>query len=391
MKIVDVCAFYSPHGGGVKTYVERKLAVGPSLGHEITLIVPSDRDAVEIVGPSARIVHVASPQLIVDRRYRYFAAAAPIHSILDREQPDFIEASSPWRTASIVADWKGSAPRSLVMHADPLSTYAYRWFGPIASRDAIDRQFEFFWKHLRRVGQKYDMTIAANDDLANRLAAGGLPRVVTLPMGIDPGLFSPSRRDPDLRRTLLARCGLPETATLLLGIGRHSAEKRWNMVIDATLAASNYSPIGLILIGDGRHRTQLARHVRGNPHIHLLAPISDRAMLANVLASGDALIHGCETETFGLVAAEAAASGLPLIVPDEGGSTAVVRLGSGVTYKAGDALAAADAITGIIANGLSQTRQRAFMRAQQIPSIDEHFAELFNRYEGARRLTLQAA
>ena len=36
MRIVDVCAFYAPQGGGVKTYVERKLAAarpGLSLIH----------------------------------------------------------------------------------------------------------------------------------------------------------------------------------------------------------------------------------------------------------------------------------------------------------------------------------------------------------------------
>lgn len=391
MKIVDVCAFYSPFGGGVKTYVERKLAIGPSLGHEITLIVPSDHDGIEVIGDGARIIHVASPQLIVDRRYRYFEGASRIHNILDREAPDFVEASSPWRTASIVAEWKGAAPRALVMHADPLSTYAYRWFGPVASRDTIDRQFEFFWRHLRRAAQGFDITIAANDSLAGRLAAGGLPRVVTLPMGIEPGLFSPARRDPELRRVLLARCGLTENATLLLAVGRHSAEKRWNMIIDATLAASSHSAIGLVLIGDGRHRRNLSKHVRGNPHVQFLAPIADRALLANVLASGDALIHGCETETFGLVAAEAAASGLPLIVPDEGGSAGLARLGSGVTYKAGDAAAAAHSITRLIAEGVKQARMHAVIRAHRIPSIDDHFSLLFSRYEEARRLSAVAA
>ena len=28
MKIVEVCAFYAPQGGGVRTYVERKLSRG---------------------------------------------------------------------------------------------------------------------------------------------------------------------------------------------------------------------------------------------------------------------------------------------------------------------------------------------------------------------------
>ena len=36
MRIVDVCAFYSPHGGGVKTYVEQKMAMGPQFGHDIS-------------------------------------------------------------------------------------------------------------------------------------------------------------------------------------------------------------------------------------------------------------------------------------------------------------------------------------------------------------------
>ena len=39
----------------------------------------------------------------------------------------------------MVARWPGSAPRSLVMHADPLSAYAYRWFGRVASIATIDR------------------------------------------------------------------------------------------------------------------------------------------------------------------------------------------------------------------------------------------------------------
>jgi alpha-1,6-mannosyltransferase len=32
MRIVDVCAFYTPEGGGVRTYVERKLAAAPRAG-----------------------------------------------------------------------------------------------------------------------------------------------------------------------------------------------------------------------------------------------------------------------------------------------------------------------------------------------------------------------
>jgi alpha-1,6-mannosyltransferase len=46
--------FYSPLGGGVKTYVRHKMRAGPRLGHEIIVLVPSIQPGVEIVGPGAR-------------------------------------------------------------------------------------------------------------------------------------------------------------------------------------------------------------------------------------------------------------------------------------------------------------------------------------------------
>ncbi len=380
MKIVDVCAFYTPHGGGVKTYIDRKLAIGAAMGHEIVVIAPGSHDDVERRAGGGTIIHVASPQLLVDRRYRYFDDAGAIHARLDAERPDLIEASSPWRTANIVADWQGSAPRSLIMHADPLAAYAYRWFGRFGSREVIDKSFDLFWRHLRRLGARFDCVVSANRHLSARLQAGGVAGVATMPMGVDPGLFSPAHRDTDLRRDLLARCALPETASLLVGIGRHSAEKRWPLVIDACLAASQHRPIGLVLVGDGRDRARLVRHIGSNPHVHLLAPIADRALLARLFASADALVHGCEAETFGLVAAEAAASGLPLIAPGEGGASDFVHDDNGELYAAGDAGAAARAIARLLSRDQIELAAAAAQRASAVPLIDDHFAALFERY-----------
>ena len=54
MKIVDVCAFYAPNGGGVRTYIDRKLQVGEAMGHEIVVIAPGGRNHVEERGPRAK-------------------------------------------------------------------------------------------------------------------------------------------------------------------------------------------------------------------------------------------------------------------------------------------------------------------------------------------------
>lgn len=391
MKILDVCAFYTPHGGGVKTYIERKLKIGHTLGQEIVIVVPGARNRVEHRPEGGRIIHIASPQLLVDRRYRYFDGATAVHRILDSEQPDMIEASSPWRTANIVADWEGDAPRALIMHADPLAAYAYRWFGKIGSREVIDRSFDLFWQHLRRLGDRFDLVVSANRNLSSRLSDGGVGGVATIPMGVDPGVFSPAHRDTGLRAELLGRCGLPEDATLLLGIGRHSPEKRWPMVIDACRVAGLKHPIGLILIGDGRDRAKIARHIAGNPHVQLLAPVTDRSLLARVIASADALIHGCEAETFGLVASEAAASGLPLIVPDEGGAADLATVQTGEWYKAGDTDAASEAIERLLLRDRTTLRSATLLRASTIATIDAHFETLFARYVSLLRMARRAA
>jgi len=386
MRIVDVCAFYTPHGGGVKTYIEQKLRLGPELGHEIVILAPGETHAVIERGPGARIVTLPSPRFPLDRNYWYFDDEAALHATLDLLAPDVVEVSSPWRSPSMVVRWPGSAPRSLFMHADPLSAYAYRWFEPVFSRETIDKRFEPFWQHLRRLGEEFDLVVCASRELRDRLDEGGVANTALHPMGIEEGVFSPQRRDPALRRSLLELCDLGEEAQLLVGIGRLAPEKRWPMVIDAVTAASRHHPIGLILLGAGSQKRKVVRAIGGNPHIRLLAPERDRARFAAILASADALVHGCEAETFCLSAAEARASGVPVIVPDRGGAAEHADGGAGLTYAANSA----DALAGAICEMFDAHFPRP---TGPVQTMRGHFTELFAHYEtlvGARTATSAA-
>ncbi|NMN03574.1 MULTISPECIES: glycosyltransferase [unclassified Novosphingobium] len=390
MKLVDVCAFYAPKGGGVRTYVDRKLKAGAALGHDVTVIAPGQHDHVEERGPNARIRWLKSQLFPLDFNYRWFSDIPALYAALDEEAPDFVEASSPWRSASVIAEWPGHAPRALIMHADPLSAYAYRWFDGVATRPTIDKAFERYWRHLRRLDERYDMIVSASASLSERLTGGGLAHVVTNPMGVDPGVFSPTFRDLALRKGMLELCELPEDATLLLGVGRFAPEKRWPMLVDAVTAAGSRRPVGLVLAGQGRERKAIERRIGGNPHIRVLAPITKRHELARVMASTDALLHGCEAETFCMVAAEARASGLPLIAPDQGGASDQARASGGWIYESANAAAATEAVAQYC---LARESGLDGPRADLPPprTMDDHFRELFASYEAVLAGARQAA
>jgi alpha-1,6-mannosyltransferase len=387
MRIVDVSAFYAPQGGGVKTYVERKLIAAAEAGHELVVIAPGEIDAFHEIVPGGILASIASPILPFDRRYRYFGNEAALHRAISSWRPDMVEASSPWSSASMVARWPGGAPRSLVMHADPLSAYAYRWFGRIASIATIDRRFDRFWQHLRRLDADFDRVVCASADLTRRLKAGGLRGPITIPMGVEPGVFSPSLRDGCLRADMLARCGLDSAATLIVGVGRYSPEKRWGMVIDAAMAAGMAVPVGLVLIGGGRSRRALITQASGCPHVIVGEAIRDRGALATVMASADAVVHGCEAETFCMVAAEARASGTPVIVPDRGGAADHATGAPSVQYAAASGDALRDAI---MAFSDQRFAPRVDRLQHRVRMMDEHFSDLFALY-GDLRIPLPRA
>jgi len=378
MHVVDISALYSPDGGGIRTYTHRKLEVAEQHGVRLTVVVPGADNAVRNVG-QARLISLRSPRFPLDRNYFYFSSDRIIHDVLDEQQPDFIECSSPWGSAAAVADWKGTAPRSLFMHAEPLSAWVYRYLDGLFPRQAIDRGFDWFWRYLRRLDARYDQVISAAPSLSKRLRDGGLAKVVDNALGVDPGVFSPANRDEALRAQLLAQCSLPPDATLLIGVGRHSPEKQWPMVIAGVTAASYGRPLGLIILGDGHARASVARAVGENPHIQLIAPVRNRSEFARILASADMMVHGAPAETFGIACAEARASGLPLIVPDEGAAYDQLAPGLGLAFRSLDAAS----LAGVVAEAIPQLpalRAAAIAAAPSARTIDAHFAELFAGY-----------
>ncbi len=384
MKLVDVAEFYTPTGGGVRTYIDQKMQLGASLGHEVVVIAPGAAHAVE-QRPGGKVIWVPAQPLIADRNYRLFWNFNHVHAVLDAERPDVVEASSPWTAAWIVAAWKGDAARAHFLHSDPVAAYPYRWFAGLLSEKQIDRLFGWFWAELRAVDRRFDRTVVSGTWLQQRMMRYGLRRPAVAPLGVDVSAFDPGLRDPALRREMLASCGMGEDALLMIGMGRHHPEKRWVSLMRATRPEGLARPVGLFLVGDGVKRCDVEAGAAKHTHVHIAGRINDRARLARMLASTDGLIHGSGSETFGLAVAEALASGVPLVVPDTGGTAELARPEYAETYRGGDLRAARAAVIRFIARDHAAMSAAAARAGAKIGTAKDHFTRLFAIYEELAR------
>jgi alpha-1,6-mannosyltransferase len=382
VRIVDVNEYYAPKGGGVRTYLDRKMGIMADLGHELIVVAPALKDSIEERPGGGRIHWMKAPSLIVDKNYGIFVWDQPIWDLLDALKPDVVETSTPWRPAWTVAKWKGDALKVFFAHGDQIGAYPQRWLDNVSTPIQVERAFDWYTRYMNRFLAHYDAHVTNGPALAKRFRRRGQRVDASMPLGIERSWFSPDLRDESLRVAMLAQLGLPPEGHLLLGLGRHHKEKRWPLVIDAVEAAANDLPVGLMLIGEGKERQHLEARIAGSPHIRIFRPVYDRVRLSRIMASCDALIHGSDAEPFGLVASEALASGLPLIGPDEGGFAELADPLFAETYTARDAYSAADAIRRMFAREPAILRNATRIAAGKVRSDYDHTVELMAYYEG---------
>jgi alpha-1,6-mannosyltransferase len=380
LKIVDVADFYTDNGGGVRTYTNHKLKAGAAAGHEVVVIAPGIHDSEE-VRYGGRVVWVKGPTLPAETRYRVLHRTQAVHEILDREAPDLVEASSPYAAAWAVSRWKGNAAKVFLYHEDTVAVMSQVLLGPNLGTMVGDRLFSWVWSYLRGFTSRFDATVVAGPRLADRLRHFGVRRPESVPFGIDKSFLSPSRRNPGLRSRLLAECGAPGNASLLVVVGRLHPEKRLRTILKGFELASRRRPLGLVIYGDGWQRGWVERRAAKLPGVKVAGFTSDRDLLTDAMASCDALLHGSSTETYGLAVAEAICSGLPVVVPDAGGAGELAGPRYSETYRPGDAEDCADALCRLLERDRDSLRSGCAQAARdRVRTLDEHFADLFGLY-----------
>jgi glycosyltransferase involved in cell wall biosynthesis len=121
-----------------------------------------------------------------------------------------------------------------------------------------------------------------------------------------------------------------------LYVGRVSREKNLELLADAFKEIVKLGlPVQLAIIGDGPYRKDLEKKLDGYPAT--FTGFLEGEELAKGYASADVFVFPSTTDTFGNVVLEAQASGLPVIVSDEGGPKELIKEGNtGFIVKAGD-------------------------------------------------------
>jgi alpha-1,6-mannosyltransferase len=385
VRIVDISEFYSQTGGGVRSYVDQKFRAAAALGHYLTVIAPGRENKIE-TRAGGKLVWIESPQLPFDSNYRMFWRADPVWRVIDDEAPDVVEGSSPWRGGWIAARWKGPAAKMLFMHADPVAVYPQTLLDGLLAPSTIDRLFGWYWSYLRSLNASFDGCVVAGSWLAARFAGHGLRNLHVVPFGVETAWFGPGLRDANLRAAMLEKCGLGPDAALLVNIGRHHPEKRVATAIAAVRRAQESRPIGLYVIGDGFIHARVRSTAAKASHVHVAGWEKDRATLARMIASADALLHCSTAETFGFVVAEALCCGTPVIVPEAGGAGALASAAYAETYTPGDTDSAAGAIIDLLQRDRARLSRAALEAGQKrVGDIGHHFEQLFAAYAQAVR------
>jgi alpha-1,6-mannosyltransferase len=381
MKIIDVAEFYTDQGGGVKTYINQKLQAGAEHGHEIVIVAPG-KEWGEEERYGGRVIWVQGPPLPVDPRYYILWREKAVHRILDEEQPDVVEGSSPWTGGWFAGRWKGDAVKTFIFHQDPVAVYPHTMLGNWLGVENVDRLFGFYWKYLQNLSSRFDATIVSGDWLAERIGSFGIKNPLAVPFGIDKSFFSPNRRDPELRARLLKQIGLPEDAALLIGISRHHPEKRIGTMIDGFNIASEERPMGLLLFGDGPLRAYVNWKANKVDGFEIKGFTDNRDQLADILASSDYFVHGSAAETYGIVVAEAICSGIPVLTPDRGGAADLAGQDYAETYTAGNPEDFAKSLLQLISRDREELVAGCRRAArEEVGTMDDHFDQLFQTYE----------
>ena len=318
--------------GGMNVYVREvsaELARSGALVDVFTRCTDPAQPNVQAIAPGVRLIHVAAGQ----------------KKRLEKEElQPFVEPFAD----GVAAFARAEGVEFDLVHShywlavEAGATLAERWGVPHVAMfhtlaevkllaRASEREPQARRESERRLVHEVDRIVAATDHERRLLdSVYGVPRarVEVIPLGVDRRRFRP-RAQAEARRAL----GLDEQAQILLAVGRIEPLKGLDILIESLAEMTERDQLQLLIVGgDDRAEPEIARlravaESAGVPDVvRFVGPVPHEQLDAYYNAA-DVVVMPSFYESFGLVAVEAMASGVPVVASRVGGLTSTVADG----------------------------------------------------------------
>ncbi len=357
IKSVHITNYYHKNSGGISTSYNALMAAAGRHKRLMRLIVPGEKEEVEIVNDYAKIYYIPAKQSpVFDKRYRilmpwqYMQGGTKIREILMDEMPDMVEITDKYTLSMFGAMVRRGKfkqlNRPMLVHFsceridDNIASFIKggkisNWFARAIMGNYIFPSFDF---HIANSPYTVEEFYRSTKQKYNQLRSDGwvnvcwqffraprVPieeRVFVCPRGVDAEQFSPDRKSPEVRLEMLEKAGIPEDSVIILYAGRISPEKNVGLLPDfmEILAKETDKDYRLLIAGAGPQAEWLQEQTdKRMPGKIVQLGHLDKETLANYYATADVFVHPNPKEPFGIAPLEAMASGVPTVVPNAGG------------------------------------------------------------------------
>ncbi len=331
MKIALVTDTYIPQVNGVTTVVRRQVELLRRTGAEVSVIAPAYPEG----GPADEVptLRARSAPFPPYPAIRFgFAPPGRVARFLDAQAPDLIHVITEGPLGL-------RGRRYALRHGLPLVTSYHTHFPRYCADYGVPRLEPAVWRWVSWFHRAASLVHTPGDEACAALRARGVHQAVVWGRGVDTSFFRPNHRDQGWR----AAMGLAPDDVLILHVGRLAPEKNlgvlaeaWALVHDAFGGRAHF-----MFAGEGPETEMLRLRMPWARQLGFLG----RDALARLYANADLCVLPSTSETCGLVALEALASGLPVIAADAGGlRESVVSRANGLLVAPDDAGALAAAI-----------------------------------------------